>query len=123
MVGLPGIGHGGGSHGDLQPGEHVIKPSHPLHAVLFFLHGQMKSDPQEHLLRGLQHSTLMGMDGITADHEVQTGIIQKLVPFLIHEARRHKELLPAVMLQDVVAVKPLLYQITELFVKIPDLPF
>lgn len=60
MIRLPGICHGGGGHGHLQPAQNVIKPFRPKEAV-FFPQGQVHGDAHVHFLgcfNGLQAAGL-----------------------------------------------------------------
>ena len=117
MVGLARVGERRRGHRDLLPAEHVVEFAHPAEAVIFLLHGQVQRDAEVHLLRGLERHALVGLYHIPAQHQVEAGVGEELVPLRAYEASRLVYLPAGVVLEDVRAVKALVGEIAQLVVK------
>ena len=86
---------------------------------MVFLHGQMQSDTQIHLLRRLQCCTLMITDDVTRKQEIETGIRIEFVARLIQETCRCLQFFLCIMFQDITAIKMLCLKIPEFVIKSP----
>ena len=64
----------------------------------------------------------VGLYDVASEHQVQAGIIKEMIPAVIQQLFRLVYLFPAVVLQYIASVKPLIGKIAELVIKASDPP-
>ena len=124
VVGLAGVGERRRRHGHLQAAQQVIDAPHPNQpAVLFLGHGQVERDTEKHLLHAFQGLARVGLDDISLQEQVETGIVQQLVALGAHQRRSLVDFIFRVVGQDIVAVETLRRHVFQLVVEAGNAQF
>ena len=120
MVRLARIRKRGRSHSHFHLAQHIVKPPHPFQPVLLFLHGEVQGNAQVHLLRRFQRHTLVRVDDIPFQLQIQPRVCEQRIALRPQKGGRLLQLFAGIMLQNIGAVQPLVCQPAQLFIKGAD---